>query len=477
MTPPSPRVLVLGLDSVPPKFLFDRFAPRMPKVRELMRSGQFGTLRTIDPPITVPAWAVMFSGVDPGSLGIYGFRHRRPRSYWSTYTPTPQTVRYPQIWDRLSRAGKRVCVVGMPPGYPPPKVNGVYVSDFLTPAAAKDFVSPLAMAGEVDHAAGGHYTFDVTFRAEDRDRIARELLEMTKGRWAAARHLWKKEPWDFFALHEIGPDRLHHAFWKFFDPAHPKHEEHPVFTALADEYYALLDAEIGRFLEEVPEEVTLLVASDHGSQPMDGCFCINEWLADVGLLTFRGARPPAGTPIEKAQIDWSKTRAWGAGGYYARIFFNLRGREPEGIVPPEEVAELRREFTRELAKVRREDGRPLAPDVRVPQEIYRQVNGDAPDLMVYFGDLRCRSAGSTGHGRLFIAENDTGPDDAVHSFEGLYLLKRPGGEGPHGPGPERSIVDVAPTLMREYGETVPSQMQGKAIAEWLASGSSATAAG
>jgi predicted AlkP superfamily phosphohydrolase/phosphomutase len=467
MSSDRPRVLVLGLDSVPPEFLFDRFLPQMPNVRNLLARGHFGTLRTIDPPITVPAWATMFTGVDPGSLGIYGFRHRRPHTYWDTYTPTPQMIRFPTLWDSLSRAGRRVCVVGMPPGYPPPRVNGVYVSDFLTPSKARDYVSPPTMVQEVELAAGGAYTFDVTFRAEDRDRIAKELFQMTRQRWAAGRHLWSKEPWDFFALHEIGPDRLHHAFWKYFDPSHPKHEAHPIFGPLADEYYALLDLEIGEFLANVPDDVTVLVASDHGSQSMDGCFCINEWLADTGFLTFKGTRPPAGTPIEKCAIDWTQTKAWGAGGYYARIFFNVKGREPSGTVPDSEVPELQASLTEELAKVRREDGRPLAPDIRIPSRVYRRVNGDAPDMMIYFGDLRCRSAGSVGYGRWFVEENDTGPDDAVHSFEGFYLIAKPGANPSLGTrGPERSILDIAPSLSTRFGLPVTPVMQGKAVPEW-----------
>ena len=140
MTEGKPRLLILGLDSVPPELLFDRFLPQMPSIQRLMERGPYGVLRTIDPPITVPAWAVMFTGVDPGTLGIYGFRHRRPGSYTDTYVPNPRMIRFPPVWDQLSRAGKRVCVIGMPPGYPPPTVNGVYIGDFLTPTKAKDFV-------------------------------------------------------------------------------------------------------------------------------------------------------------------------------------------------------------------------------------------------------------------------------------------------------------------------------------------------
>src|SRR5580658_1846126 len=85
----SERVLILGLDSVPPELLFDRFRPMMPNLQKLLQRCKWGTLRACDPPITVPSWAVMFTGMDPGTLGIYGFRHRRPRTYWDTYSPSP----------------------------------------------------------------------------------------------------------------------------------------------------------------------------------------------------------------------------------------------------------------------------------------------------------------------------------------------------------------------------------------------------
>ena len=465
MADPRARTLVLGLDSMPPDLLFGKFLPLMPNFRALMDRSTFGTLTSCEPPITVPAWAVMFTGMDPGSLGIYGFRHRRPGTYWDTYSPTPQMLPHPPAWDVLSRAGKRVCVIGMPPGYPPPRVNGVYISDFLTPGNAKDFVQPASLAPEILSVAGG-YEFDVTFRAEDRQRIGTELIEMTRKRWAVARHLWKKERWDLFALHEIGPDRIHHTFWKFFDETHPRYEAVPAFQKIVTDYYRMLDEEIGRLLALVGDDVTTVVVSDHGSMAMDGCFCINEWLIREGLLTLKTPVAKRGQPLEKSDVDWSRTKAWGAGGYYARIFFNVKGREPSGIVPPAELPALTQDLTRRLESVRLPNGGPLAPDVRVPARIYREVRGDAPDLMVYFSALKWRSAGTLGHGSLFLSENDTGPDDSVHSFNGVYLLSEPGRPA-GGKGPDRSILDIGPTLLARMGADRPERMQGRPIPDWL----------
>lgn len=462
MSDSRPRVLVLGLDSMSPWLLYERFLPKMPRMRELLARSRYGTLRSIDPPITVPAWAVMFSGVDPGTLGVYGFRHRRPGTYWDQYIPTSRTILKPMVWDRLSRLGKRVCVIGMPPGYPPPQVNGVYISDFLTPDNAQDYVSPAFLRPEIERISGG-YTFDVTFRADDRDRIGRELFEMTQKHFAVARHLWAKEKWDFFAIHEIGPDRLHHTFWKFFDPAHPRFEKNPKFLALVDDYYAMLDGEIGQLLDLVDDDVRILVVSDHGSQAMKGCFCINEWLIQKGYLTLKGPRPKPGTPVEQAAIDWSKTSAWGAGGYYARIFYNVKGREPTGTIAPGDLPAFEARLTNDLKQLRKPDGQPLSVDVRLPKNIYKEVKGDSPDLMVYFDNAAWRSAGTIGYDTLYLAENDTGPDDSVHSFEGVYSISNPSaGKGSH--GPEERLIDIAPTVLSLLGVPIPPEIQGKPIA-------------
>lgn len=457
---PGRRLLIIGLDALPPELLFEHLLPVMPNVRRLVETGLWAPLRSTDPPITIPAWPTMFTGVDPGTLGLYGFRHRRPGSYFDTYAPSSTLLPFPTLWQLLSQRGKRVAVIGMPPGYPPPVVNGLYISDFLTPSGREDFTYPPSLRTELLQKFGP-YRFDVVFRAEERVALERELREMTRQRFAIAEHLLEREPWDVFAIHEIGTDRLHHAYWKHFDRSHPEFVPGNPFERIAEEYYREVDGYIGRLVERAGPEAGILLVSDHGSMPMTGCFCINEWLREKGYLTLRRT-PQRPLPLEKADVDWSRTQVWGAGGYYARIFFNVRGREPEGIVDPAALPELRRRLEKDLRELRDPEGHPLAVDILDPRTRYRQVRGDAPDLMLYFGGLRWRSAGTVGHPSLYLKENDTGPDDAVHSFHGIFLFRDPADPRPR-QLPAQSILDVMPTLLRWLGEPVPPQVQGSPI--------------
>ncbi|MGA7860303.1 MAG: alkaline phosphatase family protein [Thermoplasmata archaeon] len=459
---------MLGLDAVPPELLFDRLLPVMPNVRRLYEHGARAPLRSTDPPITVPAWPVMFTGYDPGSIGFYGFRHRRNRSYLETYVPSSTLLPVPTLWQLLSQRGRRVTVIGMPPGYPAPAVNGFYISDFLTPAGRTDYTYPPALRGEIE-SRFGPYRFDVVFRAEERVQLYQDILAMTRQRFAIAEQLLGREPWDVFAIHEIGTDRLHHAYWKYFDRTHPEFVPGNRFENVATEYYAEVDRLIGRLLAIAGDDTLVLIASDHGSMAMSGCFCINQWLVEHGYLVLRQPAAP-GTPLEKADVDWARTKAWGAGGYYARLFFNVKGREPQGLVTVEELPALQERLVRELTALRGPDGTPLRVDVLDPKVIYREVRGDPPDLMFYFGELRWRSAGTLGHPTLFLKENDTGPDDAVHGFDGVFLLYDPRRPEGRDIGPQK-ILDVMPTLLHLMGEEIPPKVQGRVMDPFLTNGS------
>ena len=157
-----------------------------------------------------------------------------------------------------------------------------------------------------------------------------------------------------------------------------------------------------------------------------------------------------------------KTKVWGEGGYYSRIFFNVEGREPEGQIPADQYESFRDEVKSKLEAIVDEDGNNIGTRVFKPQEVYRKCEGIPPDLVVYFGDLNWRSAGSVGTGSIYLYENDTGPDDANHAQEGIFIWKPPKGIIPR-ESETYSIYDIAPTILKLYGIEIPENMIGKPI--------------
>ncbi len=176
----------------------------------------------------------------------------------------------------------------------------------------------------------------------------------------------------------------------------------------------------------------MLVVSDHGAKAMVGGVCFNEWLHDDGYLGFKGDGAVGNldeiTPLTKMDLDWSKTKAWGDGGYYGRLFLNVEGREPEGIIPAADYDAVRDELVAKIESMVDHEGNLMGNKALKPEEIYTSNNGVAPDLIVIFGGLRWRSVGSLGHGSMYTFENDTGPDEANHAEKGIFILNNAPGQ-------------------------------------------------
>jgi predicted AlkP superfamily phosphohydrolase/phosphomutase len=461
----GPRVAVIGLDCGTPQLLFDRLSDQVPNINALIQRGMHGDLASITPPITIPAWACAMSGQTPGQLGIYGMRNRKDTSYEGLSLATSAAVQEPQVWDVLRRRGLKSLLIGVPPGYPAPALDGWRVSCFLAePLPNKDrAVYPQDLWPEIKDALDGDdYIFDVAdFRNQPPDAMLERVFTMTTRRFKVARGLVATKPWDFFMLVEMGPDRLHHGFWQHFDPQHPKYEAGNPFETAFQDYYRHLDREVGALVEALPDDAVVIIMSDHGARPMVGGVRFNEWLAGEGLLRFTEpvTRP---TGIKEAPIDWNRTVAWGDGGYYGRLFLNVEGREPQGIVDPSRYEDVRTDLARRLEEMPGPDGTRLGTTVFRPQDVYPQVRGVAPDLIVYFGDLEWRSVGQVGGGGVFTYENDTGPDGANHDRTGVFVMAGAPGQ-PTGFREGLRLIDVGPSILSLYGLEAPEGAQGRSF--------------
>ncbi|MEM3372425.1 MAG: alkaline phosphatase family protein [Candidatus Korarchaeum sp.] len=456
------KVFVIGLDSAPPELLFNRFSETLPNIRRILSMSTHGPMRSTVPAITIPAWAVMVTGKTPGELGLYGFRHRREGTYNEIWIPHSMAIKEPTVWDYLAERERRSILVGIPPSYPPRKVKGIMVSCFLTPDRSSEYTYPPELRGEIERLVG-EYIFDVVFRKEDRDEVKERLWEMTRRRFEVIRYLIEEKDWEYFQFVKIGLDRVHHAFWKYFDENHHLYPGRNAYESVIPDYYKLIDEEIGKTLELIDlNKTAILIVSDHGVKAMKGAFAMNQWMIEEGLLKVRNPellKEGKQVRFEELDVDWSSSKAWAWGGYYSRVFINLKGRDPEGMVNEREYDKVRDEVADLIRGIRGPNGERWENKVFYPELIYPKAIGDRPDMLVYLDDLNWRAAGTLGHGTNYLAENDTGPDDAVHSEYGVFSLYLPGSEGAN--NVELTIYDFAPTVLKLFGIEVP--LRGRSL--------------
>jgi predicted AlkP superfamily phosphohydrolase/phosphomutase len=454
------KICVLGLDCAAPEIVFGD--KRLTNLHRLMEIGFYGRLRSVVPPITVPAWMCMSTSQDPGSLGVYGFRNRVDHSYEKLGFANSASIKALAIWDQLARLGKKSIIVGVPPNYPPRRVNGISIGCFLTPDTVKnDFTFPPGIKTKLTELVG-EYPVDVkNFRTDRKDWLKEEIFRMSRKQWQVVRWLLQEQEWDYFHFVDIGLDRVHHGFWNYFDPKHVQYQAGNPYENVVPDYYLWLDEQIGSVLELLDRETLVLVVSDHGAQRLDGGFAVNEWLIREGLLALK-EYPQTLTPFDKLDVNWSKTRVWSEGGYYARFFFNVQGREPQGVVPAQEYERFQDEMKSKVEALQDDKGQPLHSLVFKPKEVYRHVRNVAPDLIVHFGDLYWRSIGTVGHANVHVQENDSGPDGCNHAQYGMFILSAPDC-GLRGEYEGASLLDIAPTLLDLAGYEIPQTMQGHSL--------------
>ncbi|MBC8206182.1 MAG: alkaline phosphatase family protein [Kiritimatiellaeota bacterium] len=252
-----------------------------------------------------------------------------------------------------------------------------------------------------------------------------------------------------------------HMFW-WDDPARPhptrsKEQSEKYFNCVKD-LYREADAIVAGLLSEYGDEATLIVMSDHGFANFSRQFNVNTWLRDNGYI-----QPADCTGLMDGTVDWSKTRAYAIG--MNGLYINLKGRERDGIVEPgEEADQLMTELIEKLKQVRDEDGRPVLRNVYLSSEVYHgPAMARAPDFVLgYYRDYRTSWASTLGdmnEGILTDNKEAWAADHCIDPLEvpGVLFSNRPiDKEDP-------ALIDLAPTILAEFGLEKPVQMTGNNI--------------
>jgi predicted AlkP superfamily phosphohydrolase/phosphomutase len=495
-TRPVHKVVVIGLDGVDWRLLRPWIAGGyLPVLGKLAGEGANGRLQSTIRPESSIAWSTFATGVNPGKHGIFGFARHQPGSY-NFHLADGRHIAARRFWDYLGAAGCRVGLVNVPFTYPPRPMNGFLVGGMLTPGPHVSFTYPPELQERLLARLPSPFLFDAGDNTQDKAQLWQHVAAYTDQQLRSALFLLREEVWDCFSIVFTGPDRLQHFFGVNALAAEERSAEHVLLP-----YFQQLDQAVGQIVAELPDDTLVLIISDHGFNDVGRRFFINKWLRENGYLVLREGRSSAEllttwltrlksvplvrrlkrallpanwgvarwkTAVFAHPIEWSQTRAYYAPDGGLRL--NLQGREPQGLVPPDEYETLRAELmTRLSALVDPETGfAPIAQIYRRETLYDGPLATAAPDLIVephrdqpesrqnYLIDGKL-----TGHPALF---GPSAPYIGNHAPEGILLAW--GAAVAKGAMPDVSqLQDIAPTILAALGVPVPNTMDGRVLQE------------
>jgi predicted AlkP superfamily phosphohydrolase/phosphomutase len=425
----SGRVFVVALDGAPPDLLFHWASEgRLPVLQKLIREGCAGRLTSSIPWATPSAWASFATGMNPGKHGVYDFwihndAELRPANRASIQAKT--------LWRHLSERGRRVGVVNVPMTCPAEEVNGFLVGGIPYLCERIHLSHPPELIDELK--AEG---WDLTLNASDYvpgsyDGLSRFLLDLVRARVQATLYLMREYAWDFLMVHFLETDQAGHRFMSLMTESGGSH---PRYRHYLLQFYQQAERAILPLIEELREDTTLILVSDHGLGPRRHIVSFNNWLLENGYLYLKNTFPTTcrrllrdvacqlgdlrsalspdlrllGTHLTRrvlrsitrprnssvntgrmslgapdwlvnqvlltlADVDWARTSAYAVdNACTGAIYVNLRGRQSRGIVEPgREYEALRLEIAR---KVRRlidpETGKEIVACVAKGEEVY-----------------------------------------------------------------------------------------------------------
>lgn len=488
---PSCRVLFVGLDSAEPALL-ERWTAdgTLPVLRRLRDEGLLVPTRVPRGMGNGALWPSVFTGVNPGRHGRYFRNPIVPGRYEPGHFDPDRGFITRPFWEALSDAGCRVAILDMVVAPLSPVLHGIQIADWTThDGVGPPRSTPAELIREVIERFGSdplHGNGDVVRDAAAYRLLRDQLVARVRAKTDCALHYLAQGPWDFFAVVYADPHDVGHQCWHLHDPSNPRHDPHLV-RIMGDplrDVYSALDQAIGRLLDAVDGEATILVFSGPGmGPPYSGNHLLEEILRrldaprrtletralDLARRTYRLLVPSGIRERPRAAVSALAQRAHHAEMHRRRFFsvinqenagairLNVVGREPHGTVRPgADFDAVCDELETELrALVNLDDGKPLVIDViRTAREFHGPALDSLPDLLaVWRRDRPIERVGSPRIGEV-SGRRVTTIRTGDHTPRAELLAWGPGIPAGRA-GAAIAAEDIAPTIAALLGVALP----------------------
>lgn len=491
-----PKLLIAGLDGA----TWDVLQPlldvgQLPTLANLINKGGQYTLQSTWPPISSAAWVTMMSGMNPGRHGVYDFRNLNLSHYSAHDERLANANSYTvlTLFDYLSHHGLTCIAYQVPMTYPPRPGQGYLISGYPTPDHRKAYTYPPELAdllGELfTHSPD---QIGASSPAGQSQIYQRYMKTMTDN----LIRLSDEIEWDVLMFVNGATDGAQHRFFKFVQPGFPgvSDEDRTRYGHLLDEIMVAADAELGRLLAHLPDDVQVIVMSDHGGIPRPTkAFNLNAWLVEQGWLAKKAGvassgrkqgqqfiewakqRLPIGDWVKKrlpgrvkerithlrsgtGSIDWLRTQAYRVKLSHPveGVHLNVVGRQPEGIISQADYSALRDEIMARLAE------RPEIVEVHPREAIFAGEHvHNAPDILL---KLRPDFDGGADLDGV-VTEIPAGWLKAIsgyHDFNGILV---PAGTAfqPANLPQTPTLADLTPTILHLLDLPIPHNMDGHVL--------------
>ena len=470
--------LIIGFDGAPFKMI-DKFLRenKLPFFSKIYKEGAFGILESVIPAYTMVAWPCFYTGKNPAKIGPFLMKSKGfdPESFSKAFFVDSTDIKTWTLWEYLSYLGYKVGVMHVPVTYPPKKINGFLITDFLTPKGAKDFAYPdyllerlknYRITSEMIGERYGHPDSKI-----DVYKLKEDLINILKEHGEMALKLIEEFKPEFFIINFKELDDYMHFFYG---------EEKEIL-----EIYRIADLYSEKIYNLLNPDVFCII-SDHGFHKVPRTyFYINSFLEKKGYLKRAGGIKGKSSILiyeigekilrivpflrnlipEKAKykvarehiihrVDWKNSKCFA--NWYAGVYFNEKFFKNE-----EEKKKFAEEIKKEFLNLKDEKGRKVFKIVYTKYEIF---NGPYFDLMpevVYTTEEDFRINPNLRN-KIFDKRIDR-PDLKGHhhaDMDGIFFIK--GDKIKKGVYGERiKIYDIFVIFLYLLGEKIIKDVDGK----------------
>lgn len=466
------KTIILGLDGANWELL-ERWIEDglLPNIKSLREEGTWGHHQSELPPTTFPNWKCYSTGTDPGQLGVYWFEMINLESK-ELKIPDATSFQGKELWNHLNDYGLDVGVINMPTMYPPQPIDGFVIcggpgtSDSVYRKIETEYTFPRELEDELQER-----DYDVHPKPLLASRDDEEAVEAIHDILNTRLKLLKDKIDDADVIHTtlFYLNVLQHFFW----------DEEPTENA-----WKLIDEHIGDLKDYCDENGhNLVLMSDHGCEEIHTKFFINRWLEQEGyyarkqtsddllrktgftresllsiakrlrlesLIKYVPDRLQRLIPHEEGVVrerkleiaDLDETIAIASG--QGPIYLNL---EPG----TEAYEETREEIIGKLEQLESPyNGEALLKNVYRVEELYEELNGPAPDIII------SQNSGVTVSDRVGEGDLFTKPEKwrAENKQQGLIVFYGPNFITQDNPV-DLHLIDISPTLFNAItGQTI-----------------------